>query len=100
MTAQTKGGIAIGDLVRSFDFEMLKDVEGPKACYIEGEVTGFAFKEGCDRYCIVVRRQVFKGKDISHQIGQSVFPPVNGTPTVFGGTTDFVVSLGRASPLQ
>jgi hypothetical protein len=33
--------IEINDTVRSFDFDMHRDLTGERACYIEGIVTGF-----------------------------------------------------------
>tara|TARA_Y100000593_G_C4302162_1_gene333926 strand:- start:1502 stop:1792 length:291 start_codon:yes stop_codon:yes gene_type:complete len=85
--------IQIGTRVRSFDFSRGpggRDLEGEYACYIEGQVIGFTDIEGCKRYKILVDRDVFGGKDSKERVGQVRFPPVNGTPTLFSGKTDYV----------
>ena len=85
--------IQVGDRVRSFDFiqgDFGRDLEGERACYIEGEVVGFDHVEGCDRYRILVEREVFGGDQFYHRVGRLVYPPVNGTPKLFGGVCDNV----------
>jgi hypothetical protein len=81
--------IRIGSKVRSFDFDG-RSLEGPRACYVEGVVIGFANHEGCDRYEIRVERDVCRGEDSDRRIGCVVIPPLNGTPSMLGGTTNFV----------
>ncbi len=93
--------IQVGDRVRSFDFadtfedgtQYGRDLEGERACYVEGVVVGFDNIEGCDRYRILVDRDVFGGKDDDRRIGRLVTPPINGTPKLFGSGTDFVESI-------
>lgn len=81
--------IRIGSKVRSFDFDE-RSLEGPRACYVEGVVIGFINHEGCDRYEIRVERDVRRGEDSDRRIGRVVIPPLNGTPSTIGGTTNFV----------
>ena len=85
--------IRINDTVRSFDFEMHRDLEGSDACYIEGVVEGFKDLEGCTRYDILVTRVVFKGTERHFDEGARVFPPLNGTPTLLGRITDGVFKI-------
>jgi hypothetical protein len=88
--------IQIGARVRSFDFIFNKsgrDLEGPEACFVEGEVVAFDYAEGCKRYCILVDRDVFGGKEEEHRIGRLVTPPINGTPCFDQGFTEFVLAL-------
>ena len=90
--------IQVGDRVRSFDFADTfedgthygRDLEGDRACYVEGEVVGFDNIEECDRYRILIERDVFGGKEDDRRIGRLVMPPINGTPTLFGRATNFV----------
>ena len=85
--------IEIGSRVRSFDFAdgtHGRDLQGNAACYVEGEVVGFDHTEGCDRYRILVDLDIFGGEDGAQRVGHLVTPPVNGTPKLFGGDTDFV----------
>ena len=82
--------VQVGDRVRSFDFGNARDLEGDRACYVEGRVEDFVSHEGCRRYKILVERCVFAGEDDDRRVGSYVFPPVNGTPTMFGGLTCFV----------
>lgn len=85
--------IGIGMHVRSFDFDS-HDLSGPRACYVEGvvesivradEVNGF----DCDRYKIAVNRAVFGGVE-REKMPTHVYPPLNGTPTLFGDETNNV----------
>ncbi len=90
--------IQVGDRVRSFDFadtfedgeQFGRDLEGERACYVEGRVEEFVRVEGCLRYRILVDRDVFGGKESDRRVGRYVTPPVNGTPKSFGGVTEFV----------
>jgi len=86
--------IQVGNRVRSFDFAgddgYGRDLIGDRACYVEGDVVGFDHIEGCKRYRILVDRDVFGGKDEDRRIGRIVTPPINGTPTWAGNTTNFV----------
>lgn len=85
--------IRINDTVRSFDFSMNRDLEGDRACYIEGVVEGFKDLEGCTRYDIRVTRAVFGGEEVEVEEGERVFPPLNGTPTFLGDITDGVFKI-------
>lgn len=78
--------IKVGDLVRSYDFPH------DRKCYIEGVVDAFTEKEGCERYMLRVLRKVWIGEEVADPIRdrEYVYPPVNGTPKLFGGVTDFV----------
>jgi len=87
--------IAVGDRVRSFDFSTSpggRDLEGERACYVEGRVEELVEVEGCLRYRILVERDVFGGKEESTRVGRYCHPPVNGTPRLIGGAlvTNFV----------
>lgn len=81
--------IRIGDRVRSFDFDR-KDITGERACFVEGVVEDFDYLDGCRRYVIRVQVSVFGGKEEKKRVGTTVYPPVNGTPTMLGDVTDFV----------
>ena len=83
--------ITIGKRVRSFDFHYSRDLEGDRACYMEGVVTGIEKIRGCDRYVIAVDRCVSGGKEQPAQnYPPEICPPVNGTPTLMGRITDGV----------
>lgn len=85
--------ISVGDQVRSFDFcdgPYGRSLSGDRACYVEGRVEELVVVEGCLRYRIAVDRDVFGGEESDRRVGREVFPPVNGTPTLFGDATDFV----------
>ena len=82
-------GPLIGDRVRAFDFDNDRDLEGPRACYMEGQITGVEKIEGCWRYKIEVRKSIFRGMDMT-DFPAVVYPPVNGTPRLFGGVCDGV----------
>ena len=82
--------ITIGSRVRSFDFAAGRDLTGERACYVEGEVIGFEEIEDCQRYRILVDRDVFGGKEDGRRVGRIVTPPVNGTPIWTGQTTNYV----------
>lgn len=87
--------ISVGDRVRSFDFSTSpggRDLEGERACYVEGRVEELVEVEGCLRYRILVERDVFGGEDSTVRVGRYCHPPVNGTPRLIGGAmvTNFV----------
>jgi len=87
--------ISVGDRVRSFDFSTSpggRDLDGDRACYVEGRVVELVEVEGCLRYRILVERDVFGGKEESTRVGRYMHPPVNGTPRLIGGAsvTNFV----------
>ena len=82
--------IQVGSKVRSFDFES-RDLEGERACYVEGVVKAIGeVMEGCERYVIEVTRDVFGGEDSDRRVGITVYPPINGTPSWLGGSTNCV----------
>ena len=81
--------ITFGSQVRSFDFHYMRDLEGPRACYMEGQVMGHTTIEGCERYIIAVKRCVAGGKERDN-FPEVIYPPVNGTPTWTGRVTDGV----------
>jgi hypothetical protein len=85
--------VKVGDLVRSFDFVHLREGSGKTACYVEGVVQEIVDQAGCNRYKILCTRRVLGGELLSSDIGKEYFPPVNGTPTSFGGLTSFVDKL-------
>ena len=85
--------IQVGSKVRSFDFargDRGRQLEGERACYIEGVVEGFKDLEGCERYVIRVDRKVWAGEEVDNPYRGHVYPPVNGTPTSLGGVCDGV----------
>lgn len=92
--------IAVGTLVRSFDFAHVgkTDVEGPDACFVEGEVIGVS-REGwdCPRYAIRPTRRVFAGEVLSEERLETIFPPLNGTASWLGGETRGVRVVGGAA---
>lgn len=85
--------IQVGDLVRSYDFNHMRDHVGENACYIEGVVQEIVNTSGCDRYKIRCTRRVIAGEREPRDIGKEYFPPINGIPTVFGGLTSFVEKI-------
>ena len=90
--------IKVGDRVRSFDFTGhpgARALEGESACFVEGVVRNITnpaidtmFRD-CAHYEIRVDRRVFGGVE-TEVVGGLVYPPVNGTPSLFSGPTDFV----------
>jgi hypothetical protein len=81
--------IKVGDRVRSYDFPGSRD-----DCYIEGVVEEVGIMlEGCPRYKIRGERIVWRGKDEGAPADPYVYPPVNGTPTLFGDVTNGVKRL-------
>jgi hypothetical protein len=83
--------ITEGQRVRSFDFDG-RDLEGERACYVEGTVMGFDNIQGCDRYVIKVSKRVFGGEEVTPE-DDTFIPPVNGTPTWMGGVTNCVEAM-------
>lgn len=78
--------IEVGSAVRSFDFPHT-DLEGDRACYIEGEVIGVSNDWGdCPRYAIRPTRRVAAGKELPKErwSGETFFPPLNGTHGMHG----------------
>lgn len=78
--------IQVGDRVRSFDFAHYpvnnRDLTGPKAYFVEGEVVAIVTEENgrhfdCPRYKIRPTRRVFEGKEVKPE-GEYFFPPING----------------------
>lgn len=82
---------AIGERVRSFDFPDLDGHPGRSDCYVEGPIVAFEEREGCMRYVILVEVDAFDGAVYRtgdgkrSRVGRTCYPPVNGTPTTFGG---------------
>ena len=81
--------IKIGTKVRSFDFHHMRDLEGPRSCYMEGIVARIEKVRGCDRYIITVDRCIVGGEE-KRDFPSEICPPVNGTPTFMGRITDGV----------
>ena len=80
----------IGDRVRAFDFHGNKDLDGTRACYMEGQITGIEKVDGgCWRYKIEVRRCVGGGQEQT-DFPAVIYPPVNGTARMFGDVCDGV----------
>ena len=86
--------ITVRDRVKSYDFpdRLVYDRKGAEACFVEGVVIGIVRMEGCDRYEIAVDRRVFRGMNEKGPFAM-VYPPVNGTPSLFGGPTNGVVKV-------
>ncbi len=85
-------GPLIGDRVRSFDFHYERSLEGPRSCYMEGQITGIEMVRGCWRYKIEVNRCVAGGKEVK-DFARVIYPPINGTKTTMGRLTDGVELL-------
>lgn len=96
--------IVIGSRVRSFDFPHNRDVEGERACYVEGTVTAIGWMDvfpDCPRYEIRVERIVFGGEEIAlnRDSRTHVYPPANGTRSLLSGDlTDGVVLIDSGRP--
>lgn len=76
--------IVPGERVRSYDFGNVD------TCYAEGVVESITEPmEGCPRYKLRVERRVFDGQSVPFA-DPYMYPPVNGTPTDFGGVTNLV----------
>ena len=73
------GVIKVGDRVRAFDYRR-RDLRGPEACFVEGDVVEIINDGNVlnGRYVVKVRRDVWSGKDTKVRVGTKVFPPVNG----------------------
>ena len=84
--------IQVGSKVRSFDCHS-RDITGEDACYIEGEVVDIRWEKGCDRYIVLIEKQVWSGEEEDSHVGTLIHPPVNGIPKVRGGVTDGVELL-------
>jgi hypothetical protein len=69
----------VGKKVRSYDFDHDRE------CYVEGVVVGFEEVEGCTRYEIRVTRRIWGGEKVDRPNLHHVYPPLNGTPKIFGG---------------
>ena len=85
--------IKVGDLVRSFDFNHIREIVGTSACYVEGVVQEIVHASGCRRYRILCTRRVLGGKPDLREVGLNFYPPVNGTETYSGGLTSFVEKI-------
>ena len=95
MTEEIKDTIEIGDYVRSFDFKHNEE------CYVEGTVVEKGIEiEGCDRYKIKIRRVVREHSEIKNKLGEFIYPPHNGTPTIFDDVTNGVIKVDQRSDLQ
>lgn len=81
-TAEEVEQIEVGDWVRSYDFEFRDD------CYVLGRVIAIGVEMGgCPRYEIQSFRRISEGSLMGsiNRTRENVFPPVNGTPHIFGG---------------
>lgn len=99
--------IKVGTKVRSFDFPDNVLSRDPKdsehACFAEGvvvEITDPATHpmfHDCARYAVRVERRVFGGSGERDQglVGETIYPPVNGTATWTGGVTNGVEAVCR-----
>ena len=87
--------IRVGDKVRSYDFNHMRDSTGENACYIEGVVQEIVKAPDCERYKIRCTRRVLGGEIESRDVGKEYFPPINGTPTMLGGSTSFVEKIAE-----
>ena len=100
----TDTSIAQGDQVRSFDFDYNRDLEGPRACYVEGVVEAigpFSTVDGISRYdayTIRVTRRVFAGEEIATG-EETIYAPVNGTGKSTGGVCNGVERILSAAHL-
>lgn len=76
--------IVPGERVRSYDFG------GVRTCYAEGVIEKITEPmEGCPRYKLRIETRVFDGQRVPFEDAY-VYPPVNGTPSTFGGVTNCV----------
>jgi hypothetical protein len=83
--------IQVGDRVRTFDYDNRDD------CFADGVVQGIGPRPDseCEHYYIEVERMVWKGEE-QEADGDMVYPPINGTKTSMGFSTNYVVTLERA----
>lgn len=82
--------IEIGDRVRAYDFEE------DDTCYVEGVVEAIVEEEAdCARYKIKMERRVLQNveRPYSWKDEPYVYPPVNGTLTLFGNRTNYVIRV-------
>ena len=93
--------IAIGSMVRSFDFASEgvssygRDLEGPRAAYVEGvveEIGDFLGYKKCTQYKIRCTKRVFGGETIPAS-STHYYPPVNGTRPWRGKPTSYVEEI-------
>lgn len=74
--------VKVGDRVRSFDFSHRRD------CFVVGTVAGIDDADwDCPRYRVVAEYRVVQGEKDFGCEGTEFFPPVNGTPSLFGEAT-------------
>ena len=86
--------IIIGDKVRSFDFGD-RDLEGKRACYIEGIVEAigkFLDFQSCEVYKDKCTKKDFGG-EVRENHEEHYYPPKNGTTMMIGGKCDFVTKI-------
>jgi len=92
--------IGIGDRVRSYDFPD-RDGGSREQCYAEGTVRALQWVGGCERYVVLIDKDVWDGKEYlspqGSRVGSLLFPPVNGTPRSMGGICNGVELLKEAS---
>ncbi|MBV2149914.1 hypothetical protein KRZ98_16845 [Sphingobium sp. AS12] len=82
--------IAVGDFVRSYDFEAHAD------CYVEGVVDEVGkIVEGCPRYVIRGHRRIWSGRELTLPAEAIFMPPVNGTRVLGGGYCNGVRKVAR-----
>lgn len=82
--AAVPANIVPGERVRSYDFG------GIRTCYVEGVVEAITEPmEGCPRYMLRIETRVLDGQTVPVE-DPYVYPPVNGTPSTFGGVTNCV----------
>lgn len=80
--------IEVGDKVRSYDHERIRDSYVEGVVEAVGDVDAF---DDCARYTIKVERYMMAGKDVTQKFldhndnDPYVYPPVNGTLKLFGG---------------
>jgi hypothetical protein len=84
----------VGDLLRSHDFEE-RERPGRGACYCEGKLLSYEWREGCWRYVIRVTREVWNGAESPRtaafsKVGRTIFPPINGIRHTGGTICNFV----------
>ena len=64
--------IRVGDLVRSFDFNHMRDKEGKHACYIEGVVQEIVSASGCNQLIRDGATLVRNADDVMEEIEPSL----------------------------
>jgi hypothetical protein len=87
--------IKVGTRIRSFDFDD-HATAGPRACFVEGIVLDNLWWRDCYRHKIYVTRRVFGGDEVQPAEDENqniVYPPVNGTRKMCGGTTNAVEKI-------